>query len=148
MNQPDDIIRTLFVYGTLLIDEVIHRVTGRRFPSCKALLSDYARVRLRRSPYPGILPCMGAAVEGLLYFEVDDESLSRIDAFEGRIYERIGVKVATDTGARYRSQAFRIRERDICLLSDRPWDIREFTKRDLPALLNEIDTGARRRSHS
>ena len=45
----------VFVYGTLMEDEVVQSVLGRRFESLPAVLAGYRRVCLKQRVYPGIV---------------------------------------------------------------------------------------------
>lgn len=88
---------SLFVYGTLMSEELLHSLTGRRFPRCPATLEDHTRVfpdELRG--YPHIIPRPGERVAGVLIEDVDPTSLRALDAYEeeGRLYLRRPIEVS------------------------------------------------------
>ena len=87
----------LFVYGTLMDEDTVRRVTGRIFPRARAVLPDFARFH-PRGCYAYVLPRRGSEVEGLLLLEIDPASLARLDEYEdeGRLYRRIEVRVVCD----------------------------------------------------
>lgn len=87
-------MNNIFVYGTLMNGQGAHdRLNGARFLG-KAVLRDYEMFSL--GGFPGIQPCAGVSVVGELY-EIEDETLSNIDAYEGEgsLYNREIVKVYT-----------------------------------------------------
>lgn len=84
----------LFVYGTLMDEELVYALTRKRFPRCQAELPDFARV-VPPDGYPYILPRTGARVQGLLLCGVDPASLAALDRYEdeGVLYHRRRVQV-------------------------------------------------------
>lgn len=78
----------LFAYGTLMNPEVWARVTGRTFRCAPATLQGYAVRRLHGHDFPGILPVPGQSARGLVYFDLDDDTLARLDAYEDDFYQR------------------------------------------------------------
>ena len=84
----------LFVYGTLLDEERVHALTGRRFRRRPATLEGFARLTAAHG-YPTIVPAPGGQVDGLLLEDVDAQSLAALDAYEdaGRLYARRPVEV-------------------------------------------------------
>ena len=96
----------LFVYGTLMSEELMRSLTGRGFPHRPATLIGYQR-GISDAGYPFIVPSPGARVEGLLVERIDSESLRRLDLYEdeGRLYLRRTVDVLVD-GACVRCEAY------------------------------------------
>lgn len=70
----------VFVYGTLRHPALRWLITGQSFTSHSAVLPDYRKQGL------DIVPTQGAKTEGLV-FEVDQNSLRRLDR-----YERLGIR--------------------------------------------------------
>ena len=92
-------LHNLFVYGTLLDDDLLRRLVGRTFPKVTGKLEGYVRVEGRPGfSYPSIKVQAGAFVEGMVLMGIRGENLIHLDAYEGRFYERIEVKVHTDRG--------------------------------------------------
>ena len=85
----------LFVYGTLMFPEVWRRVAGGEHRRQSATLRNYAAYRVRGEPYPVLAPAPGATVSGAIVYGVEDDVLTRLDAYEGDLYVRIDVEVAT-----------------------------------------------------
>lgn len=99
---------SLFVYGSLMAPEVIRAVIGRVPASCPAVLSGYVRHPVRNQAYPGLIPCQrqqsmddddvqgdmeSSSTTGLLYKDLSDLEICRLDRFEGDEYSRTTVQV-------------------------------------------------------
>jgi gamma-glutamylcyclotransferase (GGCT)/AIG2-like uncharacterized protein YtfP len=125
----------VFAYGTLMIPSVMHAVTARHFRSQKAILRDYARFRVKGESYPGIIPVTDAITEGIIYFNVNEFSLDKLDTFEGNLYERTRVRVETEEKTIQMAQAYVIPSKYLGYLSRTAWDVEEFIKKDLEMFL-------------
>jgi len=125
----------IFAYGTLMIHSVMHAVTGRHFPSQKAILKNYARFRVKGESYPGIIPVTDAITDGIIYFNVNEFSLDQLDTFEGDLYERTRVRVETEEKEMQNAEAYVIRSKYLGYLSLEAWDVKEFIKKDLEMFL-------------
>lgn len=91
-------IARLFVYGTLQDESLVERLLGRRFRWQPAVLEGYCRMLDASIGYPVVHPLAGASVDGRLLEDVDREALAAIDAYEGREYRRVSVRVQTSDG--------------------------------------------------
>src|SRR5204863_2102712 len=74
-------VKPLFVYGTLLDDAEVRRVTGRIFPRRPARLAGHRRA-WPRDDYPHLVGDAAAVVEGDLLDGLDDTALAALDAYE------------------------------------------------------------------
>jgi gamma-glutamylcyclotransferase (GGCT)/AIG2-like uncharacterized protein YtfP len=83
----------VFTYGSLMFAPVWQRVVGGAYRSAPAWLDGYARHALADDAYPGMIEAAGSRVDGLVYFDVTDADLARLDAFEGDEYRRIAVSL-------------------------------------------------------
>jgi gamma-glutamylcyclotransferase (GGCT)/AIG2-like uncharacterized protein YtfP len=79
----------LFVYGTLMDEELVYSLTRRRFRRNDAELPGFARFA-PPAGYPYILPRAGARVRGILLSGIDPASLAALDRYEdeGTLYRR------------------------------------------------------------
>jgi gamma-glutamylcyclotransferase (GGCT)/AIG2-like uncharacterized protein YtfP len=90
----------LFLYGTLLDPEVLARQGGERGLARRlrpARLDGHARVRLRGTPYPTLVPRPGAETPGAV-LRAGPEALRRLAAYEGPQYRLVPVRVETPRG--------------------------------------------------
>lgn len=100
-------LTALFLYGTLLDPAVLERQAGQRGLARRlrpAVLRGWRRVALRGTPYPTIIPELGANIEGAV-LRVGPEALARLAAYEGASYRRVPVRVSTRHGP-VRAQAW------------------------------------------
>jgi gamma-glutamylcyclotransferase (GGCT)/AIG2-like uncharacterized protein YtfP len=126
---------SLFGYGTLEIPLVMQAVTGKSFRRTAAVLSDHARFLLQGETYPGIFPNHGSRVTGILYEEVDRDSLAVLDLFEGNFFRRERVQVTTPSRPRVDAYTYVVPAEHRPLFSTQPWDREAFISRHLEDFL-------------
>lgn len=112
----------MFAYGTLQFDDVMEVVVGRRFSGAPARLLGYRRGRVLGRTYPAIVAAETETTEGVVFEDVDDEALARLDVFEGSLYVREWLTLEPGDGA----FGYVIAPGKEHLLSDRPWCPDEF----------------------
>jgi len=125
----------IFTYGTLMIPDVMYAVTARKFRFKDAILRGYARFTVKGEFYPGIIPVTDAVTEGVIYFDVDELSLDRLDTFEGSLYQRTPVRVETKKEEILNAETYVIRPEYRGYLSSKEWNVKEFAQKHLEAFL-------------
>ena len=87
------LMATIFVYGTLMADDVLRALIKRVPRGAPALLPGHTRYAARGRVYPGMVPnpAPGASVRGRLLFELDEGEIRVFDAFEGDEYVKTKV---------------------------------------------------------
>ncbi|MBW2406313.1 MAG: gamma-glutamylcyclotransferase [Deltaproteobacteria bacterium] len=125
----------IFTYGTLMIPSVMHAVAARKFRFINAVLKGYARFTVKGESYPGIVQVKDAVTEGIIYFDVDEWSLGRLDAFEGDLYQRTPVWVETEKEEILNVETYVIKSEYQGYLSSKAWNVKEFAKKHLKAFL-------------
>jgi gamma-glutamylcyclotransferase (GGCT)/AIG2-like uncharacterized protein YtfP len=125
----------IFAYGTLMISAVMYAVTSRHFPLQKAILKGYARFTVKGESFPGIVPVTDKSTEGILYFNVDEPSLERLDIFEGDLYQRTPILVETEGEEILNAETYVIKPEYRDYLSSKGWDVNKFTKTYLETFL-------------
>jgi gamma-glutamylcyclotransferase (GGCT)/AIG2-like uncharacterized protein YtfP len=88
----------IFTYGSLMFPQVWQRVVRGAYRSAAARLDGHARFEISGETYPGVIAAAGAAVSGVLYFDVSAEDVAALDAFEGSEYRRDSVAVTLESG--------------------------------------------------
>ena len=121
----------IFTYGSLTFPEVMRKVVGRDFKADGAELNGYARFRIKDESYPGLIPFPDISTDGVVYFDVDDATVERLDRFEGDMYERVDVTVLTEDNGWVDAETYVLRPRARKRLSAEPWDEYEFGKHHL-----------------
>lgn len=96
----------LFVYGTLLDDEILHRVIGSVPPGEPATLNGYRRMRMLDRPYPVIRPSPNAKVSGRILHGLTNRQMRQIDRYEGREYRRKRVRVSLLDGSHHNAWTY------------------------------------------
>jgi len=108
-------MNNLFVYGTLMCQDIMLEVTGYRLLSpdsnfeppfyhselvsepsggtVRGILKGYSRRSVRGEVYPAIVPNEKGMVEGILYKDIPPEAWDRLDEFEGEMYSRQSVQI-------------------------------------------------------
>jgi len=112
----------IFAYGTLLFDDVMEAVVGRRFEGTPARLHGYERRRVQARSYPAIVMAEEKITEGIVFSGLDEETLERLDVFEGSAYVREWVTLETGVGA----WAYVLAPGKEQLLSEQSWDPDDF----------------------
>ncbi|MEJ2656922.1 MAG: gamma-glutamylcyclotransferase [Desulfobacterales bacterium] len=126
----------LFVYGTLMFPSVMYAVTARKFRFIDATLRNYARYTVKGESYPGIIPETSAVTEGIIYFDVDEWSLERLDEFEGDLYRRTSILAETKEGEIFNADTYAIKPEYRRSLSSREWNVKEFSQNQLKMFLD------------
>lgn len=79
----------IFTYGSLMYPIVWQQVVCGRYKSLQAQLLGYERRAVKGQEYPMIIPSgSSVAVDGVVYLNVDNQDLVRLDEFEGAEYNR------------------------------------------------------------
>ncbi|KAK7825768.1 aig2-like protein d [Quercus suber] len=84
----------VFVYGSLLADDVVKVLLKRVPPSSSAILHSFHRFSIKGRVYPAILPVENKKVTGKVLFGITNPELDILDTFEDVEYERRTVEVS------------------------------------------------------
>lgn len=90
----------LFVYGTLMVPELVEALTGSRPRSRPAVLEGFERRGVRGEVYPAVVPAPGGRVSGRVLDRFSASRLPFLDAFEGPEYRRSAHPVRLADGRR------------------------------------------------
>ena len=118
-----------------MIPDVMYAVTTREFRFMDAILRGYACLAVKGESYPGIIPTTDAVTKGILYFDVDELSLERLDAFEGNLYQRTMVRIETEEKEIRDAETYVIKPEYRGYLSWEAWDVQKFIRKDLETFL-------------
>ncbi|KAK7311818.1 hypothetical protein RJT34_10192 [Clitoria ternatea] len=83
----------VFVYGSLLADEVVHVLLKRLPQTAPATLQNYHRFKIKDRVYPAILPIEAKKVTGRVLLGISGLELDILDDFEDVEYTRTPVEV-------------------------------------------------------
>lgn len=128
-------MRNIFVYGSLMFDDVWHRLTANRYRKVDAELEGYIRLKVKGEDYPGIIPSADNRVSGEVIFNVSADDIKQLDVFEGEYYYRETVKVLSGSTA-YQAETYVFRKKYQSLLSNEEWQIEGFRNSGLSSFLS------------
>ena len=118
----------LFVYGTLMCADILKAVAGELPARAPGILRGYRRFEVRGERYPAIMAVEGWTVEGLVCFDIGEESWNRLDRFEGVMYLRRLVEVERRDGGSGKAYAYVVRPEFEDRLGPGEWSFETFRK--------------------
>ncbi|CAL0327270.1 unnamed protein product [Lupinus luteus] len=89
----------VFVYGSLLADEVVHVLLNRLPQQSSATLHGFHRFKIKDRVYPAILPVLTNNVNGRVLLGISESELDILDEFEDIEYTRTPVQVSVNDNA-------------------------------------------------
>ena len=101
-------MNNIFVYGTLVFDDIWNRIVKRRYKKQTALLTGYKRLLMRGKDYPGLIKSIGNTVSGVIYFNVSAQDIKRLDKFEGRYYRKAPVSVMSEASRKHKARTYHL----------------------------------------
>lgn len=119
--------QSLFVYGTLMAEEVISTLLGRVPDHQPASLAGYRRHPVRGHVFPGMIPGQATdRTDGLLIDGLSEVEMESLDWFEDKEYTRRVLEVQIACGQRVPTQTYVWTNPVGELETDRPWSFQEF----------------------
>jgi gamma-glutamylcyclotransferase (GGCT)/AIG2-like uncharacterized protein YtfP len=125
----------LFVYGSLMYEQVWRKLITGEFERRAAHLSGFRRLKIKDEDYPGLIRGIGT-VHGVVWLGLDNQALKRIDDFEASFYRRISGVVIDEAGVEILAEFFVIKESDRSVLEEAEWDPVEFERHGLSHFLS------------
>jgi gamma-glutamylcyclotransferase (GGCT)/AIG2-like uncharacterized protein YtfP len=123
-------MENLFAYGTLMCDDIMRDVSGRRLFRVSGTLKGYSRRRVRGELYPAIIADPESCVDGVMYRDVPAAVLERLDRFEGRMYLRKSVQITLNDGAFLYAETYLVKPEFVDCLEASEWDFEKFLQND------------------
>ena len=114
-------MKHLFVYGTLLNDEILEQLLSFVPEKTNATLFGYKRVQVKEEVYPGIFPHANSSVVGLLLGGLSHQHLTILDNYETSHYQREKVELIMPDNKRIHSETYVYKSQYYKYLSDQPW---------------------------
>jgi gamma-glutamylcyclotransferase (GGCT)/AIG2-like uncharacterized protein YtfP len=117
----------VFTYGTLMFPEVWQAVVGRQFEAVEGTAAGFANYRVVDAVFPGLVKAGDHdIVRGVVYLDVDNASLTRLDLFEDDFYQRQALWVDCADGQRRAADAYVVPPQNQHVLTDEPWRRADF----------------------
>ena len=127
----------LFAYGTLMVRQIMHSVSGIDRSGTAALLSGYRRRLLHGEVYPAIRPHARDSVAGMLYTHMDGTAWQRLDRFEGELYRRETVVVELPGEQRIQAQTYVLKPQYHGLMTREAWSLEWFLQSGQASFVSE-----------
>lgn len=118
----------LFTYGSLMCDDIMLQVSGEQSRQQKARLIGFFCSQILGETYPGIRPDSKHIVEGVLYFDLSDKALAKLDIFECEYYERNEITVLCSPQGEIQAASYIIRPEYSNLLTGKAWSYENFLR--------------------
>jgi len=113
----------VFTYGSLMFKTVWNLVAQGEYEKSDATLANYIRRAVINQEYPAVLPQIDpAGVDGILYFNVTDNDVLRLDEFEGQFYTRKQEQVMVEKNTPLSAEVYVIKDRYRHIVSENAWD--------------------------
>jgi gamma-glutamylcyclotransferase (GGCT)/AIG2-like uncharacterized protein YtfP len=125
-NLEVAVVASVFCYGSLMCPDIMAAVCRTEYVSEPALLNNHKRFAVYGEQYPAAIAFVGGVLEGVIYHEVSDSALSRLDAFEGECYQRVGVTVVDGSGQTKVAQCYIFKSRFNAMIAPWDWDFQYF----------------------
>ena len=129
----------LFVYGTLLLDDVVSALIGRIPHHQHAVAPGLRVVCLPQRVYPGLIRDQGEAV-GKIFTDLTDAEWTTLDAFEDVAYTLTPVRVRLPLKIEMGALSYVWRGEYV----DQPWSIADFGRDELINYLDRCRSWRRR----
>jgi len=115
--------------------ELVRAVTGKPFATKFGSLNGYSQFVIKDEWQSAIIPFPDRLVEGVVYMDMDDESLARLDAFQGKHFVREEVTIEGEGGEWLEASAYFLKLSRKKLLSPDEWDEDIFREKYLKKVL-------------
>jgi hypothetical protein len=120
--------------------DVVLAITGTTFQSACGLLHGFAQFRMKEDGQAAMIPFPDRAVDGVIYRDVDSPSLARLDAFQGKGFERIEVTIEAENGEWIEADAYCLKLTRTKVLMADEWDEDDYRSKYLKKVLASCRT--------
>ncbi len=126
----------IFTYGSLMFEPVWSRLVRGTYRKTPARLHGFTRRRVRGDVYPAVFRSQDEDwVDGIVYLDVSDEDIRRLDSFEGDLYDRQSQWVVVEGAEGVSAYAYVLKEKYAHMMDEREWDPLWFARHGLPVFV-------------
>jgi gamma-glutamylcyclotransferase (GGCT)/AIG2-like uncharacterized protein YtfP len=125
----------LFVYGSLMLDEVWDRLIRSKHQKLDATVYDFSRYTVTGEVYPGLRYKLHGKVHGVLVRGLNQKELKAIDRFEGHYYTRKRIVADVDGFGKVSCETYLFKKNYLHLLSTTEWSKDAFLEMQLTLLI-------------
>ena len=123
VGKDGGVPRPLFVYGSLIVPEVLLALLARAPRSEDAVLAGWSARCLRGVAYPGLVPDERGVARGLVLHDLTSDETALIDAWETDVYEKRLVHPSVDDGSSIAAYAYVLGSRSVEEADARAWTV-------------------------
>ena len=113
---------TLFVSGPLMFRDLVKALTGHSYSAKFGQLHGYAQFLLKDEGQAAMIPFPDRVVDGVVYLDVDEASLAKLDAYQGKRFTREEVSIEGEGGEWLEAEAYCLKLTRKSLLTGAEWD--------------------------
>lgn len=129
----------LFAYGTLMFPAIWRAVVGRDAVGDPATAQGYVVYRAPGDVYPVMVQGRASQVaRGLVYRDLDDATVQKLDDYEAGIYDRVAIAATLDSGETVPCQCYLLRQEYERPADPEPWDAAAFERDALPGYVDRL----------
>ena len=131
----------IFVYGTLMFEDVWNRVVEGDYEKVDGTLHGYVRKAVKGEEYPAVIKGdPDSMVKGLICLGVDDHDLKLLDHFEGDDYVRVCEEVETTGNGIIKAEVYVLKRGCENILDDCDWDMESFADSGIQRFIKGHDS--------
>lgn len=121
----------LFAYGSLMSLDIWQNIATGHYQHEQAFLDGYRRVYIKHDCYPVLIPASSQSrLTGIIYLKIKIPDLRRLDAFEGKIYQRKTITITLEhSSKKLKAQAYFLKPQYRYLASGRIWSANYFNQK-------------------
>jgi len=101
--------------------ELVNVLTGKPFMTKFGVLNGYAQFVINDDGQAAMVPFPDRRVDGVVYLDVDDESLAKLDAFQGNFFVKEEVSIEGEGGEWLEASAYCLKLSRKSLLTAAEW---------------------------
>ncbi len=126
----------VFAYGTLMATQVWDRVVAGSYENMTGRAEGFRRLCVIGEEYPGLVEVGKGSFQGVVYLDVGEDDLQRLDYFEGEEYKRVSIPVVLENGDTITCQTYLFKDKYRHKLTDREWLYDCFLKKGMKSFLS------------
>ena len=102
--------------------ELVKALTGYSYPAKFGQLNGYAQFVIKDEGQSAMIPFPDKVVDGVVYLDVDEVSLAKLDAYQGKVFTREEVSIEGEGGEWLEAHAYCLKVSRKSLLTGAEWD--------------------------
>ncbi|MBT4288169.1 MAG: gamma-glutamylcyclotransferase [Deltaproteobacteria bacterium] len=118
--------KNIFTYGPLMFPMVWDQVVKGSYNLSPAVLSEHICYQIKGADYPVMIPKLLHNVKGMVYFNVAQDDIKRLDKFEGEYYFRLSVTATQYDKEQVMVDTYILKPEYYSVMEEKRWDVKQF----------------------